>query len=113
MKIVKVMSKTLGKKRHKDSIIDQLLLNLQKISTQRNCHPQAEASEDHQEIASMEYNINPPKPPQNIEADLKSSNTETRGPITKKKVHIDHQIKEVCKQYHQKYICTKIPIPEK
>ena len=61
----------------------------------------------------MEYNINPPKHPQNIEADLKSSNTETRGPITKKKVHIDHQIKEVRKQYHQKYICTKILIPEK
>ena len=47
--------------RHKDSIIDHILLDLQKISTQRNCHPQAEASEEHQEIVSMEYNINPSK----------------------------------------------------
>ena len=46
--------------RRKDSIINQLLLDLQKIPTQGNCHPQAEASEGHQEIASMEYNINPP-----------------------------------------------------
>ena len=35
--------------RRKDSLIDQLLLDLRKISTQRNCHPQAEVSEDHQE----------------------------------------------------------------
>ena len=47
--------------RRKDSIIDQLLLDLQNISTQRNCHPQAEVSEDNQELASMKYNINPPK----------------------------------------------------
>ena len=61
----------------------------------------------------MEYRINPPKDSQNIEADAKRSNAETRGTIPKKKVHIDHQIKEVRKQYHQKYIHSKIPIPEK
>ena len=60
--------------RRKDGIIDQLLLDLQIISTQRNCYPQAEASEDHQEIASMEYNINPLKHYQKIEADAKPSN---------------------------------------
>ena len=47
--------------RRKDSIIDQLLRDLQKISTQGNFHPQAEASEGHQELASLEYDINPPK----------------------------------------------------
>ena len=98
--------------RRKDSIIDQLLLDLQKLSTQRNCHPQAEASEYHKEIASMEYYINPPKHSQNIEADTKPRNTETRVIIPKKKVHIGHQIKEVCNQYHQKYIHSKMPIPE-
>ena len=99
--------------RRKDSIIDQLLLDLQKILTKRNCHPQAEASEDHQEIASVEYNINPPKHSQKIEADAKPSNTETRGTIPKKKGRIDYQIKEFRKQCHQKYIHSKIPIPEK
>ena len=59
--------------RRKDSIIDQLLLDLQKISAQRNCHPQTEASEDHQEIAFMEYNINPPKHSQKIKTDAKPS----------------------------------------
>ena len=39
--------------KRKDSIIDQLLLDLQIISKQRSCHLQAEASEDHQEIDSM------------------------------------------------------------
>ena len=99
--------------RRKDSIINQLLLDLQKIPTQGNCHPQAEASEGHQEIASMEYNINPPKHSQNIEADAKPSNKETRGTIPPKKVHVEHQINEVCRQYHQKYVHSKIPIPEK
>ena len=47
--------------RRKDSIIDQLLLDLQNISTQRNCHSQAEVSEDNQDLASMKYDINPPK----------------------------------------------------
>ena len=79
--------------RHKDSIIDHILLDLQKISTQRNCHPQAEASEELQEIVSMKYNINPSKHSQKIDADTKPSNTETRGTIPKKKDHIDHQIK--------------------
>ena len=37
--------------RFKDSIIDQLLIF--KISTQRNCHPQTEVSEDHQGVFSM------------------------------------------------------------
>ena len=37
--------------RCKDSIIDQLLLF--KISTQRNCHPQTEVSEDHEGVVSM------------------------------------------------------------
>ena len=62
----------------------------------------------------MGYNINPTKHSQNIEADAKPSNTEaSRGTIPKKKVHIDHPIKEVCKQYYQKYIHSKIPMPEK
>ena len=58
-----------------------MLLDLQKFSTQHNCHPQVEASEDHQEIASMEYNISPPKHSLKIEADAKPSNTETKGTI--------------------------------
>ena len=59
MKIVNFMSKNLEKEIwREDSIIDQILLDLQKISTQRNCYLQAEVSEHHQEIASMEYNIN-------------------------------------------------------
>ena len=41
------------------------------------------------------------------------SNTETRGTIPKEKGHIDLQIQEGCKQPHQKYIHSKIPIPEK
>ena len=45
--------------RRKDSIIDQLLLDLQKVSTQCSCNPQTEVSEDAQELASMEYKINP------------------------------------------------------
>ena len=56
--------------------------------------------------------INPPKHSQNIEADAKHSNTETRCTNPKKKVHRDHQIKEVRRQYHQKYIPSKISIPE-
>ena len=48
----------------------------------------------------------------NNEADAETSNTETRGTITKKG-HIDHQIKEVRKQHHQKYKHSKIAIPEK
>ena len=38
--------------RCKDSIIDQLLLDIQKISTQCNCHL-TEVSEDHQGVVSM------------------------------------------------------------
>ena len=52
----------------------------------------------------MEYNINLPKHSQKIEADAKPSNTEIRGTIPKMKGHIDHQIKQVRNQYHQKYI---------
>ena len=99
--------------RRKDSIIDQLLLDLQKISTQRNRHPQAEASEDHQEIASMKYNINPPKHSQKIEADAKPSNTETKGTIPKKERPHRSPDKKVREQYHQKFIHSKIPISEK
>ena len=73
----------------KYSIIDQLFLDLQKISTQRNCHPQTEVSEDHQELASIEYN----KQSQTNEVDAEPSNKETRGTIPKKKGHIDHQIR--------------------
>ena len=75
--------------RRKDSIIDQLLLDLRKISTQRNCHPQAEVSEDHQELAPLEYNINPPEQSQKNEADAETSNIETRGTISRKKGRID------------------------
>ena len=71
--------------RRKDSIVDQLLLDLQKISIQRNCHPHVEASEDHQGIASMEHNINPPRHPQNIEADAKPSKQKLEVPSQKRK----------------------------
>ena len=47
------------------------------------------------------------------EADALLSNIETRGTIPKKKGHIDHQIKEVSKQDHQKYIHSKISVPGK
>ena len=43
--------------RHKDNIFDQVLLDLQKISTQSTGHPQAELPVDHQELASMQYDI--------------------------------------------------------
>ena len=54
----------------------------------------------------MEYNINLSKHSQKIEADAKPSNTETRGTIPKMKGHIDHQIKQVRNQYHQKKVHT-------
>lgn len=44
--------------RHKDNIIDQVLEDLLKISTQSTRHPQVELS---LELASMQYIINPPK----------------------------------------------------
>ena len=99
--------------RHKGNIIDQLLPDPQKISTESTRHPQADASVDHQELASMEYNFNTPKRSQNNEPDAEPRNTETRGTIPKKKVHIDNQLKEVPKKHHQKYMQSKIPIPEK
>ena len=71
--------------RRKDSIIDHLLLDLQKVSTQCNCHPQTEVSEDDQELASMEYKINPPKQSQRNEAGTEPSHKETRGTIPKRK----------------------------
>ena len=74
-------------------LLDQLLPDLQKISTQYNCHPQTEVQEELQEIASVEYNINPPKHSQTNKANAESSNKETRGTIPKKKGHIDHQTK--------------------
>ena len=43
-------------------------------------------SVDHQELASMEYNINPPKRSQNNEPDAEPSNPRTRITITKRKV---------------------------
>ena len=75
--------------RCKDSIIDQLLLNLQKISTQHNYHLQAEVSEDHQELASMECNTNPLKQSQTNEADAEPSSKETRG--TNPKIKRSHR----------------------
>ena len=75
--------------RRKDRIIDQLLLDLRKTSTQRNCHPQAEVSEDHQELTPLEYNINTPEQSQKNEADAEPSNIETKGTISRKKGRID------------------------
>ena len=72
-------------RRRKYSINDQFFKDLQKISTQRSCHPQAEESEDHQELASMEYNINPSKHSQGNQADAEPSNTKTRDTIPKNK----------------------------
>ena len=51
----------MSKIRRKDSIIDQLLLDFRKISTQHNYRPQAQVSEDYQKLASIKYNINPNK----------------------------------------------------
>ena len=57
-------------KTSEDNIIDQLLLDLQKMSTQNTRQSsQAEVSVDHQELASIEYNINPSKHSQNNEPD--------------------------------------------
>ena len=61
----------------------------------------------------MECNIKLPNNSQINEPETEPSNTETRVNITKKKGHIDQEIKEVCKQYHQKHLHSKIPIPEK
>ena len=69
-------------------------IDLQKTSTQITHHPQAKISVDHQELASMEYNIKPPKNSQNNESDAKPSTAEIRDTIPKKKGHIDHQMKE-------------------
>ena len=41
------MLETLKKKQDKDNIIDQLLLDLQKMSTQSTRNPQPEISVDH------------------------------------------------------------------
>ena len=63
----------------------------------------------------MEYNINPPKHSQK-----KTKQTQNLAiqklevpTIPKKERPQDHQIKEVRKQHHQKYIHSKIPMPEK
>ena len=53
-------------------------IDLQKTSTQMTHHPQAKISVDHQELASMEYNIKPPKHSQNNEPDAKPSTAEIR-----------------------------------
>lgn len=82
---------------HKDNIIDQLLLDLPKISTQNTHHPKAEVISG--PLRAIEYNNKP---------DAEPSTTETRGTIPKKKGHIDHQIKEVCKHII-KSLCTLKP----
>ena len=61
----------------------------------------------------MEYDINHSKHSQNKEPDAKPNTTEKRCTITKKKDHIDDQIKKVCKQQHQKHMYCKILIPQK
>ena len=75
------MLETLKKKQDKDNIIDQLLLDLQKMSTQSTRNPQPEISVDHQELASMEYNINP----LNL---LKTTSLTQNLAIQKKKGHV-------------------------
>ena len=70
-------------KRSKDNI-DQLILDLHKISTQNIRHPQVEVSVDHQEHAPMECNTDPPMQCQNNAPDAEPSNTETVGTIPKK-----------------------------
>ena len=97
----------------KDNIIHQLLLDLRKVSAQNTCHPQTEVSVEHQELVSVEYNINPPKHFQNIKPNVEPSNIETWGTIPKKKSHVDNQIKEVRKHHHQKFMHSEIPITEK
>ena len=47
------------------------------------------------------------------EPDAEPSKDETRGIIPKKKGHIDYQLKDVRNWPHQRYIHSKIPIPEK
>ena len=61
--------------RCKENIIDQLLLDLQKILTQTIRHPQAEVSVDYKDLAFMKQNINPPKRSQKNEPDAEPSNT--------------------------------------
>ena len=83
----KIHTKNLKKvRRRKYSINDQFFKDLQKISTQRSCHPQAEVSEDHQELVFMEYNINPSKHSQGNQADAEPSNTKTRDKIPSQKI---------------------------
>ena len=97
----KIHVKNLKKEiRREDNIIEQVLLGLQKISTQRTRHlVDHKVSVDHHGLASMEYNIKHPNNSQINEPETEPSNTETRVNITKKKGHIDQQIKEVYKQY--------------
>ena len=61
----------------------------------------------------MECNTNRPKQSQTNEADAEPSSKETRGTNPKKKGHIDYQVKGVREHHHQKYIHSKILIPEK
>ena len=75
--------------RHKDNIIDQVLEDLLKISTQSTRHPQVELSVGYQELASMQYSINPPKCSEKNLPDAEPKNTETRSTIPPKKSHID------------------------
>ena len=61
----------------KDNIIHQLLLDLRKVSAQNTCDPQTEVSVEHEELVSVEYNINPPKHFQNSKPNVEPSNIET------------------------------------
>ena len=72
--------------RPKENIIDQLLLDLLKISTQSTHHPQAELSVDYQELASMEYSINPPNHSLNNEPDADLAIQKLEVPSRKRKV---------------------------
>ena len=60
----------------------------------------------------MKYNINTPKRSLNNKPNAEPSNIETRVTIPRKRSYTDHQIKEVCKQLHQNYMHSKMPISE-
>ena len=81
-------------KTSEDNIIDQLLLDLQKMSTQNTRQSsQAEVSVDHQELASIEYNINPSKHSQNNEPDAEPADPPPPGhPPPRQKKYLSYQL---------------------
>ena len=93
--------------RRKDNIIDQLLLDLQKLLV--ICRLKTIKGLLPQNIASIPLSV--------LKTTSQTQNLaiqKLEAPSQKKKVHIDHQLKEVCNQHHHnKYMFYKFPIQEK